>query len=290
MIKKPQNVALVLSGGGSRGMAHIGVIEEILKHKHKITSVAGTSIGSVVGGVYAAGKLGEYKNWVSGLGKMDIFRLMDFAITKSGFIKGEKIFSELEKMLGPVNIEDLAIPFATVAVAINLHKEIVFTSGPLRKAVRASVAVPTILTPVQYKGMELVDGGVLNPLPLNLVKRNKKDLLIAVDLNADIKYTKPRNVRIAKKEQSNYLALWEQVNKRWTHFFSKEKNPKAGYFDLLTKSIYAMQARLTETSIKKYKPDILVQISRDSCDLFEFHRATEMIEYGRRQARKALLQ
>lgn len=290
MDKKTKNVALVLSGGGSRGMAHIGVIEEILKRGHQITSIAGTSIGSVVGGVYAAGKLEEYKSWMTGLGKMDIFRLMDFAITKSGFIKGEKIFSELEKMIGSVNIEDLDIPFATVAVAINLHKEVVFTSGPLRKAIRASVAVPTILTPVRYKGMELVDGGVLNPLPLNLVQRNKNDILIAVDLNADIKYTKPRNVKIQKKEQSNYLALWEQVNKRWSHFFSKEKNPKPGYFDLLTKSIYAMQAKLTENSIKKYKPDILINISREACELFEFHRATEMIEYGRVQARKALEQ
>ena len=269
-------------------MAHIGVIEEIIKQGYNITSVAGTSIGSVVGGVFAAGKLEEFKNWMSGLGKMDVFRLMDFAITKSGFIKGEKIFAEMEKIIGDIAIEDLQIPFTTVAVDINNHKEVVFTSGSLRKAIRASVAVPTILTPVQYNGMELVDGGVLNPLPLNLVQRNKNDILIAVDLNAGIAYAKPRNVKITEKDQSTYKALWEQVNKRWTHFFTKEKNPKIGYFDLLTKSIYAMQAKLTETSIKKHKPDILIQISRDSLDLFEFHRATELIEYGRKQARKEL--
>ncbi|RLD50266.1 MAG: phospholipase [Bacteroidetes bacterium] len=250
--------------------------------------MAGTSIGSVVGGVFAAGKLEDFKNWMSGLGKMDVFRLMDFAITKSGFIKGEKIFAEMEKIIGDIAIEDLNIPFTTVAVDINNHKEVVFTSGSLRKAIRASVAVPTILTPVEYKGMELVDGGVLNPLPLNLVQRNKSDILIAVDLNAGISYTKPHNVSITEKDQSTYKALWEQVNKRWTHFFTKEKNPKIGYFDLLTKSIYAMQAKLTETSIKKHKPDILIQISRNSCDLFEFHRATELIEYGRKQARKEL--
>ena len=288
MSKENKNIALVLSGGGARGMAHIGVIEELVKRGYNITSIAGTSIGSVVGGVYAIGKMDEYKQWVTGLGKLDIIKLMDFALTKGGLIKGEKIFKELGKIIGDTKIEDLSIPFAAIAVDIENHKEVVFTSDSLANAIRASVAVPTVITPVKYKNSYLVDGGVLAPLPLKFVKRSKDDILVAVDLNADLPYRQSPRKKPSKKDENNYQKALDHINRQWSKFFKTTKEKHAGYFDLMNKSLYAMQIRLTEIAIEKQKPDIVIPISRRSCDLFEFHRSEEMIDYGRRQAVKVL--
>jgi len=230
MGKKVKNVALVLSGGGARGMAHIGVIEGLLANGYNITSVAGTSIGSVVGGIYAAGNLDDYREWITSLGKLDIFKLMDFAISKSGLIKGEKVFNEMKKIIGNKNIEDLDIPFAAIAVDIYGHKEIVFTSGSLINAIRASVSVPTVLLPYEYNGSELVDGGVLNPFPLDRVKRTDNDILIAVNLNADIPYIKPEKINISVKNHTNYLQALERVNIYWSKIFKTNKQKKSRLF------------------------------------------------------------
>jgi NTE family protein len=288
MKKETKNVALVLSGGGARGLAHIGVIEELVKRGYNITSIAGTSIGSVIGGVYAVGKMDEYKEWVTNLSKLDVFKLMDFAVTKGGLIKGEKIFREMGKIIGNAKIEELAIPFAAIAVDIENHKEVVFTSGSLTDAIRASVAIPTVITPVKYKNTYLVDGGVLAPLPLDYVKRSGNDILVAVNLNADLPYRRSKKNKPSEKEEKNYKKTIDYINKHWSKFFKTTKEKHAGYFDLMNKSLYAMQIRLTEIAIKQNKPDILIPISRRSCEIFEFYRSEEMIEYGRRQAVKML--
>lgn len=288
MDKTGKNIALVLSGGGARGMAHIGVIEELLKHGYNITSIAGTSIGSVVGGVYASGKLDAFKEWVTSVGKFEVFKLMDFVISKNGFIKGEKVFNILKKFLSDVNIEDLEIPYAAVAVDINNHKEIVFTEGNLINAIRASIAIPTVLQPKKLQDLVLVDGGVLNPLPLDCVKRNPNDLLVAVDLSADIPYKKPRLTKTLKEHDTHYQKAKEFINTKWTNFFKNEKDKEPGFFDVITESIFAMQMKITKVAIAKYKPDLVVDISRFACDLFEFHRSEELIDYGRKQFLKSL--
>ncbi len=290
MKKESKNIALVLSGGGARGMAHIGVIEELVNRGYNITSVAGTSIGAVIGGVYAVGKMDEYKEWVTSLGKLDVIKLMDFAVTKGGLIKGEKIFERMEKIIGNSNIEDLKIPYSAVAVDIDNHKEVVFTSGSLTFAIRASVAIPTVITPVKYKNSFLVDGGVLAPLPIEFVKRSNDDMLVAVNLNADIPYSQTGKIKSTKKEESNYRKALDQINKRWSKFFKSDKikEKHTGYFDLMNKSLYAMQVRLTQIEIEKHSPDLLINISKRSCELFEFYRSEEMIEYGRKQTEKAL--
>ncbi len=287
-IEKEKNVALVLSGGGARGMAHIGVIEEIQKNGFNITSISGTSIGALIGGVYDSGKMDEFKDWVSQVNKFDVFKFMDFAISKNGFIKGEKVFNTLKRFILDTNIEDLEIPYAAVAVDIKNHKEIVFRSGPLKEAIRASVSIPTILKPVYYNDLELVDGGVLNPLPIDCIKRNKGDLLIAVDLNADIPYSIPKQNTITKEQDNNYKKAMEFINEKWSAFFKNGKNKQAGFFDLITESIYAMQMKLTQNTIKEHNPDMVVNISRKSCDLFEYHRSEELIQYGREQFQKSL--
>ena len=284
-----KKVALVLSGGSARGMAHIGAIEELLERGYQITSVAGTSIGSLIGGVYISGKLPQFKKWMINKGKMDIIKLMDFAISTNGFIKGEKVFSQLTRYLDDVDIKDLPVPYATVAVDIQHMQEVIFRSGKLREAIRASVSIPTVLRPVIKNGLELIDGGVLNPLPLDLVKRTPGDLLIAIDLNADVKY-KP--ALKPEKKDDHHSTTYENaiafINEKWSAYFNHEKPKRTGFFDLITLSLYAMQIKLTQIAIDKYKPDILVKVSKDACAMFEFHRAEEMIEYGRMQMRKAL--
>lgn len=284
-----KNVALVLSGGGARGMAQIGVIEELQKRGYTITSLAGTSIGSLIAGVFASGKLREFKEWITQIGKYDVFKLMDFAISKKGFIKGEKVFSRLHDFLLDTRIEDLGIPYAAVAVDIKSHQEIVFRSGNLIDAIRASVSIPTVLLPQNCNGIDLVDGGVLNPLPLDSIVRTPGDILVAVDLNSPIGYAKPKTNKTPAEHESTYLKAKELINENWSKFH-KDSHKTIGYFDLITESIYTMQMKLTQFSIEKYKPDVLIEISKDACEIFGFHRAQEMIEYGRKQFKAAFLQ
>lgn len=281
-----KNVALVLSGGGARGMAQIGIIEELQKHGYRITSLAGTSVGSLIAGVYASGKLTEFKVWITKFGKYDVFKLMDFAISKKGFIKGEKVFTKLHDFLLDTLIEDLGIPYAAVAVDIKNHKEIVFRSGKLIEAIRASISIPTVLLPKNCNGIDLVDGGVLNPLPLDCIVRTPGDILVAVDLNSSIGYSRPKINKTPAKQESTYLKAMEMINENWSKFH-KDSHKTIGYFELITESLYTMQMKLTQYSIEKHKPDILIEISRDACEIFGFHRAQEMIEYGRKQFKAA---
>lgn len=288
MKDKTKNIALVLSGGGARGLAHIGVIEILLEKGYTISSVSGTSIGAVIGGIYASGKLQDFRDWITHLNKLDVFKLMDFVFSKNGFIKGEKIFNELNKIIGEENIEDLSIPFSTVAVDISKHREVVFKSGKLKDAIRASIAVPTVLTPFILNNSELVDGGVLNPLPLDLVHRKKNDILVASDLMADIPYSDINKIIISQEQQSNYQQALKSINDNWSKFFKSDKQKKSGFFNVINNSISAMEIKLTELAIEKHQPDILIRISKDCCDMFEFYRADELIEYGRKQALKSI--
>lgn len=285
-----KNIALVLSGGGARGMAHIGVIEALQEEGYTITSLAGTSIGSLIGGVYLSGKLPEFEEWVMGISKFEIIRLIDFAVSKNGFIKGEKVFKELKRFISDQNIEDLDRPYAAIAVDLKNHREFIFTKGKLVKAIRASVSIPTILKPARYQDIDLVDGGVLNPLPLNSVHRSGSDLLVGVDLNADIPYDFQfyEHVEDGSIEHNTYEKAIEFINKKWSKYFHNDKIKSIGYFDLITQSIYTMQMKLTQLSIEKYKPDLVIGISKKSCDIFEFHRSEELRAYGKEQTRKAL--
>lgn len=182
---------------------------------------------------------------------------MDFAIGKNGFIKGEKVFKELQKFIKDVNIEELEIPFSAVAVDILNHKETVFTSGSITKAIRASVSIPTILKPITVDNMELVDGGVLNPLPIDCFQRQKDDILIAVDLSADIPYKKPNVFGYPDSHNKTYLKIKDLINEKWSKLIKNNHSKKIGYFDLITESIYAMQMKLTQIAVEKYKPDML---------------------------------
>src|SRR5471030_2290513 len=178
-----KRVALVLGSGGARGYAHIGVIEEIERRGYDIACIAGCSMGAVVGGIYAAGKLGEYRNWIESLDYLDVLRLVDVSF-RLGAIRGEKVFGQIRKIVGEINIEELRIPYTAVATDLTNQQEIWFQEGCLHQAMRASAAIPSLFTPVMQGNRMLVDGGLLNPLPIVPVVSSHCDLIIAVNLNS----------------------------------------------------------------------------------------------------------
>ena len=178
------SVSLVLGSGGARGYAHIGAIEELEAQGFGIRSISGSSMGALIGGIYAAGKLDAFRDWVRPLQRRNVLRLLDWTLSGGGFIKGDRIIGVLRDMIGDVDIEDLPIPFTAVAVDLDVQREVWFSRGPLFDAIRASIAIPILLRPYRYHGRLLVDGGLLNPLPVSPTLRDLTDATIAVDVNA----------------------------------------------------------------------------------------------------------
>ncbi len=184
-----KTVALVLGSGGARGYAHIGVIEVLEEQGYEVVAISGASMGALIGGIYAAGKLQDYKDWVTRLDQFALLKLLDFSLGSPGAIKGEKVFGVVNEMLGDTHIEDLPIPYTAVATDLLAHKEVWFQEGLLREAIRASAAIPSVLTPVMMHGRVLVDGGLLNPLPIIPTVAAHADMIIAVNLSGyDRKY------------------------------------------------------------------------------------------------------
>jgi NTE family protein len=283
-----KNVRLVLGSGGARGMAHIGVIEELEREGFTIKEVAGCSMGAVVGGIYCSGYLQEYKHWLISLTKLDVFKLLDFTFSSQGFVKGERVFKAIENLIGDHLIENLPIPFTAVATDVTRKEEVHYRSGSLFKALRASIAIPTVFTPVLEGRSQLVDGGVLNPLPLNVITREPADLVVAVNLNAHVPERSGQLIP-DNKERAAYLKMLDAFRTQILKIDSKAEDniERLGFFDIMTKSLEMTQDRLTELMIAVHKPDIVVDICRDSCGVFEFYRANEIIEEGRKAFRKS---
>lgn len=288
--RKNKNVRLVLGGGGARGMAHIGVIEELEKEGYTIVEVAGCSMGAVVGGVYCAGYLPEFKKWLLSLNKLEVFKLFDFTFSAQGLVKGERVFKAIEEMIGEQQIEGFKIPFSAVAVDMLSRQEVHYTSGCLFKALRASIAIPTLFTPVIDGAAQLVDGGVTNPLPLNLLHaKEEDDIVVAVNLNGYIPSDRAAPLPEANKEQAAYLKMLSSFRTQILKIDSQaeEKVAYLGFYDLLNKSYELMQDKVAELMVDIHKPEVVVTISRESCGMFEFYRAKEMIDAGRKAFRAA---
>ena len=250
-----QKVALVLSMGGARGIAHIGVIEELLRHNFEITSIAGSSMGAMVGAMYASGKLEECKEWLYSWDKRKMWKLADLTLSRDGLVKGDRFIKELKQIIPVMNIEDLPIPYVAMATDIVCDQEVRFDSGNLYDAIRATISIPMLFRPLRKDGMVLIDGGILNPLPLNQVHRTEGDILIAVDVNAPIDCGK-------KKKMSPY--------------------------NLLTESSRMMMQQITRYQIERCQPDILIQMSGNAYDMLEFHHAASIVETGIEITRDAL--
>ena len=284
-----QKVSLVLSGGGARGLAHIGVIEEFEKQGYEIVSISGTSMGALVGGIYALGKMEEYKEWMYSLDKMKVFNLIDFALGSQGLIKGDKVFRKMKQFIPDANIEDLRIPYVAVAADILNKEEVVFTKGSLYDAIRASVAIPTVLTPVKTEKGLLVDGGVVNNIPVNHIKRVPGDILVAVSVNANIPVYRPV---ISKKESDSKKSIYQkkikEFRKQLHKLYPLHRSDKIGYFDLINKTISMLTDHNAHLWLERFPLDILIEISRDSCSIFDFFKAEEMVEIGRHAATNSL--
>lgn len=292
-----KTVSLVLSSGGARGMAHIGVIEALEESGYEIVSIAGCSSGALVGGMYASGNLPKFKDWICNLDRIDVFSLMDFTISSKGFIKGVKVFGALQKIIEDCQIEDLNIPFVCTAVEIPNGKEHIFRKGSLYSAIRASASIPTVFTPSKIHGKEFIDGSILNPIPLNLIPKDRiADLIFAVDLNgpktAFVENSKEKEKKesdTAKGESPHWLTDYRR--KFSSYFSSNEKEEKIkgmSSLELLNYSFDILQDRLSELVIEKFDVDIIVEISRIQAGTLEFHRAAELIEIGRQKAFTAI--
>ena len=279
-------ISLVLGSGGARGYAHIGVIEELEKAGFEIASISGTSMGALVGGLYAAGGLQEYKAWVLELDVLDVASLLDISFDKRGFIKGEKVFKKLKEIIGDVRIEELPIKFTAVATDIEANKEVWFQEGDLLTAIRASISIPSFFTPVEYKGMLLVDGGVLNPLPVAPTMSDHTQKTIAVSLYADAPKPQidlPEDVELKQGRLEKAKRLLKRKAQELL-----EDDEEYSFFDIMDKSFDAMQKALIRYRLAGYPPDHLIEISKDICGTYDFHKAYEVIEAGRIAAKRFL--
>jgi len=280
-----KTISLVLGSGGARGYAHIGVIEELLKSDYEIKSISGSSMGALIGALYACGKLEEFKEWVLTLNMLDVIKLVDFSLTGKGIIGGDKVFSVIKDMIGDVLIEDLPIIYTAVATDIIKQKEVWIQKGKLLDAVRASVAIPSFLTPKEIEGRYLIDGGVLNPLPIAPTVSDTTDITIAVSLNA--KSDKKYKIEIPDTEHEKKTKIHNifiEMAQKAEQSLSKESTSKfddMGMFDIMGRAIDIMQNAVMECKMAGYAPDIIIGIPNDACGFYEFNRAYEMIELGK---------
>lgn len=287
-IMTERTVSLVLGSGGARGMAHIGVIRCLEDQGYTIKNISGASIGSLVGGFYAAGKLDLFQSWVCALERKDVLGLMDLSFTGGGLFKGDKLMDALKSLVKDRTIEDLGIEFTAVAVDLDRQKEIWFTDGSLFEAIRASIAIPSVFRPHNYRGMLLVDGGVLNPVPVAAVMNRVTDITIAVNLNA-----KRAPLTSAPDMHSEHVSLDHNSQKgvhraimrfidRWRSEDEDESSPAIQFstLELMNRSIETMQNTIAHMKLSAHLPDILIEVPYTSAGLFDYHLADNTIKEG----------
>jgi NTE family protein len=288
-----KTVSLVLGSGGARGLAHIGVIEQLTRDGFEIKAIAGSSMGALIGGIYATGKLDVYTKWVTALQRSDVIRLLDLSFGRNGLIKGDRIIKVLQSLIGDANIEELPIRFTAVATDLEDEKAVWFDDGPLFDAIRASIAIPTIFTPHQYRGRQFLDGSLVNPIPIEPTLKDGNGLTIAVNLSGmSTAVAKPKRSRPA---QENHLRTTRQ--QRIAQFVDDLKQrlewrsqDTLSLLDIIIKSMSIMESTLVQSQLKAYAPDLVIDIPKNACNFYEFHRAGELIALGKRRTEAALSQ
>lgn len=281
----PTSISLVLGSGGARGYAHIGVIEELLAHGYAIRSIAGSSMGALVGGVYAAGKLDAYRDWVLPLHRLDVLRMLDWTFSGGGFINGDRIIRAMRTYIGDIAIEDLPISFTAVTVDLDAQREVWFSRGSLFDAIRASIAIPTVFRPHHVDGRLLVDGGLLNPLPVSPTLRDRTDATIAVDVNGQAEPLDDQEAQLPPAASNG------GIRRMVDSLFDKREQAAArdpGVLELFARSLDAVQETITRLKLAAQPPDLLITIPRNICAFYDFHRAEAAIEMGRQRTREAL--
>lgn len=291
MTDKPKkSVSLVLGSGGARGHAHIGVIRALEEMGYSVRNISGCSMGSVIGGIYAADKLDTYTEWAFQLAKGDVVKLLDFSFSLRSIFKGERIIEVLRELIGDRKIEDLDKRFTAVATSLDEQREVWLNSGSLFTAIKASTAVPGVFSPVELDGRTLVDGGLVNPIPIAPTLNDSTDLTIAVNLaGLDASYVPAEKAAKSDDETNGY-------REKIADFLSglREKDDSGApdndldAADLLVRSIDVMQGAIARLKLAAYSPDKTIEIPRDACSFFEFHRAEEMADLGYEKACEAL--
>jgi NTE family protein len=318
----PTRVALALGSGGARGYAHVGVIEALRARGYEVVGVAGSSMGAMVGGLHAAGRLDEFADWAKSLTQRTILRLLDPSISAAGVLRAGKILDAVRDILGPVSIEELPIPYTAVATDLLAGKSVWFQRGPLDEAIRASIAIPGVIAPHAFDGRLLADGGILDPLPMAPIAAVNADLTIAVSLGGseagaieDHRDAEPgatvewlsRMVRStsALLDTAAARSLLDRPTARAVlgRFGSDDAEPedlgpadiagapavpKLGSFEVMNRTIDIAQSALARHSLAAYPPDLLIEVPRSTCRGLEFHRAVEVIAAGRALADEAL--
>jgi len=298
---KPRRVAIALGSGGARGYAHIGVIEEIEARGWEVVGVAGSSMGAVIGGLYVAGGMESYRDWVVGLGRRDVMRLVEPGMGGAGLLRASKVMSQVSKHLGDLNIEDARMPYTAVAVDLVSEREIWFTAGPMIEAMRGSIAIPSVFTPLVKNGMVLADGGLLNPVPVAPLANVHADAIIAVNLSG-VPATRPvsgpdsgggrrmRKIRFPSLPQVIEPAIRSLLPNLDTSDDDAKSSVKPPQMDLTTieivdRSLHLMQDAVMRYRLAGYPPDVQIDIPLDACGTLDFHRAKELIALGRERAR-----
>lgn len=255
-LKSKRKVSLVLGGGGARGLVQIGVIKALIEKGYVIDEVIGCSIGSLVGAAHVQGKLGDLEEWMLKITKRQVFRLMDFSNPRFGLFKGERIFEALKDIMPDTLIEEMPTMFRAIATDMLNEKEVVFNQGSVYQAIRASIAIPAVFTSVESDDWNLVDGGVLNPLPINHVKRKRRNLIVAVNLDG--------------RPDADFGQIKE--------------TKKMSSLSLLQESYYMMRRRIAEMSILLYKPDYVIHVPHNIAGIWDYDKAAFMIEKGAEMA------
>jgi NTE family protein len=284
-----KSVSLVLSSGGARGYAHIGVIEALHEAGFEIRAIVGSSMGALIGGLYANGTLPEYKDWILKLDFLGVLRLVDFTFSEAGFIKGDRVFDRMAYLFDNVAIEDLPISYTAVATDLINRKEVWFQNGSLKQAIRASIAIPMVFTPVILNGRILLDGGILNPLPVAPTVSQQTDLVVAVNVNALQSHNYPQALPETEKNKQeefrNGLTRFLH-GVGWVGSRKGQTPPMMGRFELMSRTLDTVQESLSNYKVAGYRPDVMIDIPADACNFYDFHKAYDLIELGRTVASK----
>ncbi|MCK0172937.1 patatin-like phospholipase family protein [Mycolicibacterium sp. F2034L] len=308
-----KRVALVLGSGGARGYAHIGVIDVLRARGYEIAGISGSSMGALVGGLQAADKLDEYAEWARSLTQRAVLRLLDPSITAAGVLRAGKILDAVRDILGEVSIEDLPIPYTAVTTDLIAGKSVWLQRGPVDAAIRASIAIPGVISPHVLDGRLLADGGILDPLPMAPVSAVNADLTLAVSLGGSESGGRAEPQDESHDDESAATAEWLNRLLRSTSALLDTKSaravlgrlgtagddedgdevlesaiPKLGSFEVMNRTIDIAQAALARHTLAAYPPDLLIEVPRSVCRSLDFHRAAEVIEVGRQLATRAL--
>ena len=278
-----KDVALVLSSGGARGLAHIGAIEELEAQGFRITSVAGCSMGALIGGVYATGKLAEFREWMKTIDRKKMMELTDFSFSLNHVAKGTRIIGAIMEFVPDVAIEDLPIPYCAVATDWKSGREVVFREGSLFEAIRASISLPSFYEPVQRDGMILIDGGVTNPIPMNRVVRHEGDILVGIDVSGhDYKAQWEKQHELAERRKRSKSLSQQLLN----HLIPDNLN--FNYYTMLSRVSSIMIRQNSLLMAQLTNPDILVDIQMSRYGSFDYDKSEKLIAIGWKKTHEAI--